>query len=120
MTFLKKLLRLVGCSSKEGKVSENAGYLVNDVECEVDDFFLHQDESISDLHYIPGAWESPSLGRRLVDQLRDSPRVCRRAMNKMTSPLMRRKKDDEIYIVPLHVVHSSGVAGREDGRSDAW
>ena len=49
MTFLKKLLRLVGCSSKEGKVPENAGYLVNDVECEEDNIFLHQDEPLSNL-----------------------------------------------------------------------
>ena len=61
------------------------------------------------------------MGRRVVDRVRDSPRLARRAMSKMTSPMVsRRQKEDEIYIVTLHVVHSSEVVGRGEGKSDAW
>ena len=61
------------------------------------------------------------MGRRMADRLRDSPKVCRRAMSKMTSPMVSKKKNiDEIYIVTLHAVHCSGVVGRGEGRADAW
>ena len=57
----------------------------------------------------------------MVDRVKDSPRLARRAMSKMTSPLMsRRKNEDEIFIITLGVVHSSGRVVREEGRSDAW
>ena len=137
MTFLRGLLRLGGCARKSNvktdiddhdKVCDDKYDTIELASEHIGDkngLLGYQEESISDqlsdINYIPGAWRSPSLGRRMVDRVRDSPRLARRAMNKMTSPLvMRRKKEDEIYIVTLHVVHSSGVVGRGDGRSDAW
>ena len=97
--------------------------VVNNIEEK--DRFLYPEESFcdqfSDLRYIPGAWTSPSLGRKMVDKVRDSPRLARKAMSKMTSPMVsKRKKQDEIYIVTLHVVHSSGMVGRGEGKCDAW
>ena len=76
---------------------------------------------MNDLHNIPGAWRSTSLGQRMVDRVKDSPKLARRAMTKMTSPMVSRKqKKAELYIITLDVVHSSGVVVRGKGRADAW
>ena len=130
MSFLRKLFSLGGCARlSEDKDSDNQELpevVGDDVNIFEDNgLLLHPEEMLSDRlresSYIQRAWRSPSLGRRMVDRVRDSPRLARRAMNKMTSPLvLRRKKEDEIYSVTLHVVHSSEVVGRGEGRSDAW
>ena len=101
MSFLRKLFQLTGCSklsnNKEDEEMENPKSLITE---EDDDLFLYPEESLcdflSDLHYIPGAWRSPSLGQRMVDRVRDSPKLARRAMTKMTSPMVcRKQKKDE-------------------------
>ena len=120
MSFLRSLLGLVGCSRLPPDMEDG---VVNNIE--ENDLFLYPEESFfdqfSDLRYIPGAWTSPSLGRKMVDKVRDSPRLARKAMSKMTSPMVsKRKKEDEIYIVTLHMVHSSGMVGRGEGKCDAW
>ena len=118
MSVLRSLLGLVGCSRLPPDMED--GVLDN---IEEDKLILYPEESFcdqfSDLSYIPGA--SPSLGRKMVDKVRDSPRLARKAMSKMTSPMVsKRKKEDDIYIVTLHVVHSSGMVGRGEGKCDAW
>ena len=116
MSFIKKLFSLVGCSrlsfNKEDKLYEKPESLVENAN-EENDLFIYPEESLSDqlseLNYIPGAWKSLCLGKRIIDRVKDSPRLARRAISKMTSPLVSmRKKEDEIYIVTLHVVHSTG------------
>ena len=126
MAFLRKLFQLTGCSrlsnNKEDEEKENQKSLITE---EQNDLFLYPEESLcdqlNDLHYIPGAWRSPSVGQRMVDRVKDSPKLARRAMTKMTSPMVSRKqKKGELYIITLDVVHSSGVVGRGKGRADAW
>jgi hypothetical protein len=126
MAFLRKLFQLNGCSrpsyNKEDEEMENPKSLITDEE---NGLFLYPEESlcdqVNDLHYIPGAWRSPSLGQRMVDRVKDSPKLARRAMTKMTSPMVSRKqKKHELYIITLDVAHSSGVVGRGEGRADAW
>ena len=120
MSFLRSLFGLVGCSRLPPEMEDG---VVNNIE--EDELIQYPEESFcdqfSDLSYIPGAWTSPSLGRKMVDKVRGSPRLARKAMSKMTSPMVsKRKKEDEIYIVTLHVVHSSGMVGRGEGKCDAW
>ena len=126
MEFLRTLFNLTGCSrlsnNKEDEEKENQKSLITE---EQNDLFLYPEESLcdqlNDLHYIPGAWRSPSVGQRMVDRVKDSPKLARRAMTKMTSPMVSRKqKKAELYIITLDVVHSSGVVGRGEGRADAW
>ena len=126
MSFLRKLFSFGGCDRLSGN-KENVKNLFNNDTEDIDDAKngllvcpeVSLSDQLSDLNYIPGAWRSPSMGMRIVDRVRDSPRLARKAMSKMTSPLVsRKKKEDEIYIVTLHVVH--GVGWRGEGRSDAW
>ena len=117
MSFFRKIFSLGGCArrseEKDSDKQEVPEVVGDDVNIFEDNgMLLHAEEIFSDRlresSYIQRAWRSPSLGRRMVDRVRDSPRLARRAMNKMTSPLvLRRKKEDEIYSVTLHVVHSS-------------
>ena len=118
MSFLRSLLGLVGCSRLPPDMEDG---VVNNIE--ENDLFLYPEESFcdqfSDLRYIPGAWTSPSLGRKMVDKVRDSPRLARKAMSKMTSPMVsKRKKEDDIYIVTLHVVHSSEMVRRGEAQGE--
>ena len=65
--------------------------------------------------------EREKLFIQMMDRVKDSPKLARRAMTKMTSTMVSRKqKKDELYIITLDVVHSSGVVGRGDRRADAW
>ena len=119
MSFMRKLLSVGGCARLSEDVDRHESH-----EDVISEQLIKSREPFSDnsSDYVPGAWMTPSLGRRMVESVRNSPRLARRAMNKMTSPLvMRKRKSAEIYIVTMHVVHSSGVVGRgEDGRADAW
>ena len=137
MSFLKKLLSLGGCArlsnNKEDKVDDKYELpeLVSDTE-NIDEknglpLPVCPEESLrdqlNDMNYTARGLRSPSLGRRIVDRVRASPRLARKAMSKMTSPLVsrRRKKDDEIFIDTLPEGHSSGIVWRaEEWRSDAW
>ena len=61
-------------------------YVLNTFETNA--LLVQQDsDRFSEINYVPGAWGSPGMGRRVVDRVRDSPRLARRAMSKMTSPL---------------------------------
>ena len=105
-------------------VEKESSEIVNDVENTLENnaLLVQQDsDSFSEINYVPGVWRSPSVGRRMVDRVRNSPRLARRAMSKMTSPLVSRSKnEDEIFMITLDVVHSSGRVGRGEGRADAW
>ena len=128
MSFLRKLFSLTGCArlDKENKddkqdVTEN----ISEDLFEDNDLLVPKEEvlaeRLNELKYVAGPWRSPGLSRRMVDRVRDTPRLARKAMNRMTSPMViRKKKEEEIYIVTLNVVHSSGVVWREKGKSDAW
>ena len=125
-----------GCSPQQDAVSEKtvqSWWLYqtsDDISDDEDTCFdhnlhVHSDELVrdrlSEVSYMPGSWRPPSLGTKVMDRVRDSPRLAKRAMSKMTSPMVsRKKKEDEIYIITLHVIHSSGLVGSGEGRSDAW
>lgn len=106
MSFLKKLLRLGGCTriSKE----PDASFATARIDDECGDC-VGDDNILSDLQYIP--WSSPGIGRRLVEKVKDSPQLARKMITKMTSPGFRRRKareEEDIFIVSVNVVHSSG------------
>ena len=106
MSFLKKLLRLGGCTriSKDA----DASFATARIDDECGDC-VGDDNILSDLHYIP--WSSPGIGRRLVEKVKDSPQIARKMITKMTSPGFRRRKtreEEDIFIVSVNVVHSSG------------
>jgi hypothetical protein len=110
--------------TNEGDDEQESSEIVNDVRStlETNTLIVHQDsDRFSEINYVPGAWRSPSVGRRVLERVRDSPRMLRKVMSKMTSPLVsRRKNEDEIFMITLDVVHSSGRVGRGEGRADAW
>ena len=98
---------------------QESSEIVNDVGItfEHNGLLLQQEktcsEKFSEINYVPRAWRSPCLRRRVVDSVRN--------MSKMTSPqVFRRKNEDEIFIITLDVVHSSGRIGKGEGRADAW
>ena len=67
---------------------QESSEIVNDVENTLKNnaLLVQQDsDSFSEINYVPGVWRSPSVGRRMVDRVRNSPRLARRAMSKMTS-----------------------------------
>ena len=113
MPFLRKLLSLGGCArlseNKEVEVNEEyeSSKIISDDGSSFEDNRFS--DHLSDLRYVQGAWRSARLRRML------------KAMSKMTSPMVsRRKNEDEIFIITLDVVHSSGRVGRGKGRADAW
>ena len=133
MQFLRKLFSLGGCTRlsadkkmEGGDENESTDNISDDEDtCFDHNLLVHSDELVrdrlSEVSYMPGPWRSPSLGTKVMDRVRDSPRLARRAMSKMTSPMVSmKKKEDEIYIITLHVIHSSGLVGRGEGKSDAW
>ena len=66
------------------------------------------------------------ISRRLVDKVRDSPKLARKMITKMTSPGRRRRQaeDQDIYIVSVNIIHSSGHDPCPDGDNhrsrDVW
>jgi hypothetical protein len=129
MQFLRKLFSLGGCTRLEMEgddENETSDNISDDEEtCFDHNLLVHSDELVcdilSDMSYMPGPWRSPSLGTKVMDRVRDSPRLAKRAMSKMTSPMVsKRKKEDEIYIITLDIMHSSGLVVRGEGQSDAW
>ena len=119
MSFLKKLLRLGGCT----RITKDpeASFARIDEDC--GDCVLERDDNIlSDLQYIP--WSSPGIGRRLVEKVKDSPQIARKMITKMTSPGFRRRKkreEEDIFIVSVNVVHSSGSQLNQDQITrDVW
>ena len=117
MSFLKKLLRLGGCT-RTSKEPESSFARIDDECCEC----ATDDNILSDLQYIP--WSSPGIGRRLVEKVKDSPLIARKMITKMTSPGFRRRKrkeEEDIFIVSVNVVHSSG-SEQNQGKTtrDVW
>ena len=60
-------------------------------------------------------------------KVRDSPKLARRMMTRMTSPgqarrRRRQQQEEAIYIVSVNVVHSSGHSNNNNtnNRRDAW
>lgn len=65
------------------------------------------------------------ISRRLVDKVKESPKIARKMITKMTSPGRRHRKqihDEEIFIVSVNVLHTSGHSGHGDtlSKKDAW
>ena len=57
--------------------------------------------------------------------MKESPKIARKMITKMTSPGRRHRKeihDEEIFIVSVNVIHTSGhsVHGTNLNKKDAW
>ena len=138
MSFLRKVFGFGGCSRLYNNTVDTSI-----VTIEEDDELIETENILTDVHFIP--WSSPGekmkyfstkhtnifqgIGRRLVDKVRDSPRLARRAMTKMTSPSLgrrrhRRQKEEEeaIFVVSVSVVHNSGQqqSTADNNKMDAW
>ena len=107
MEFLRKLFSFGGCRRHEtDDTYEESSEEPSDDENGNDDgdLFNKPKTTATELNYVPGVWNSPSLGRRMVEKVRASPKAVRAAMSRMTvmtSPLVQRKKEkekDEIFM----------------------
>ena len=117
MTFLKKLLNLSGCSKLKPVVEDNEFIGKTDEESEV----LLGGLRTNKQNYVP--WQSPSVSsRRMLSRVRDSPKLARKMMSKMTSPDTGKKEREktEIFIVNIEVIHESGTQIQPNGKVDAW
>ena len=64
----------------------------------------------------------------MVDKVKDSPKMARRVMTKMTSPSVGRRRqrrleeEESIFVVSVNVVHSSGQqqSTNNETKMDAW
>ena len=72
-------------------------------------------------NYVP--WQSPTISsRRMLSRVRNSPRVARRIVSKMTGPDVGKKEREksEIFLLNIEVLHESGMELLPTGRVDAW
>ena len=116
MTFLKKLLNLSGCA----KLKPSDDNELVDRKDEEGDVLIGGDRTHKQ-NYVP--WQSPTISRRrMLNRVRDSPRLARRMMSKMTSPDIGKKEREksEIFLVNIEVLHESGLEFLPNGRVDAW
>ena len=117
MTFLKKLLNLSGCTKLKPAVEDTELNGKTDEESDV----LIGGEKTGRENYVP--WQSPTISsRRILTRVRDSPRLARKMMRKMTSPDVGKKEREktEIFIVNIEVIHDSGTQIQPSGKVDAW
>ena len=116
MTFLKKLLNLSGCAKL--KPTEN-NEMVDKKDDESD--VLIGGSKTNKNNYVP--WQSPTISsKRMLSRVKDSPRLARKMISKMTSPDVGKKErgKNEIFIVNIEVLHESGLEILPNGRVDAW
>ena len=117
MTFLKKLLNLSGCTKLKPAVEDNELIDKTDEESHV----LIGGMKTNKQNYVP--WQSPTISsRRMLTRVRDSPRLARKMMSKMTSPDPGKKEREktEIFIVNIEVIHESGTQIQPNGTVDGW
>ena len=117
MTFLKKLLNLSGRTKLKPAVEDNELSAKTDVESEE----LIGGRKTRREKYVP--WQSPTISsRRILTRVKDSPRLARKMMSKMTSPDIGKKEREktEIFIVNIEVIHESGTQIQPSGKVDAW
>ena len=116
MTFLKKLLNLSGCR-KLKPTDDDELVERKDDEGEV----LIGGRKAERQNYVP--WQSPTISsRRMLSRVRESPRLARRIVSRMTGPDVGRKEREksEIFLVNISVLHESGMELLPNGRADAW
>jgi len=78
-----------------------------------------QNEKIG--RYVP--WRSPSLARRVVQNVRHSPCLVRRALqNRRRKSSIKKRRELEIFSLALEVAHNSGQARNPwiKDKIDAW
>ena len=135
MTLLRKLINLSGCAkinkTNEKDIIDNTAeecfHVSDDAhinENESDTILLQSrsPETMSSNNYVP--WQSPNITRkRILERVRESPRLARRMLSKMTSPGMMRRKE-EIFVVKMQeLVMESGSCCNEmkgSSRMDSW
>ena len=116
MTFLKKILNLSGCAKLEPLDDTEMG----DRKDEDSDVLIGGTKT-NKQNYVP--WQSPSISsRRMLNRVKDSPRLARKIISKMTSPDGDKKERgrNEIFVVNVEVLHESGTEVLANGRVDAW
>ena len=136
MTFLRKLITLSGCAKLKRKadneVLDNEACLgleaVEAVEAVTEASGLGGTApgSPHPATYVP--WRSPAVAsRRLLDRVRDSPRVARRVLNTMTSPGRAgrgRGEAEEIFVVNMQRLGGDSGVGvvtwTQAGKVDSW
>ena len=114
---MKKLLNLSGCTKLKPAVEDNELIAKTEEESDV----LIGGMKSSRENYVP--WQSPTISsRRILTRVRDSPRLARKMMSKMTSPDVGKKEREktEIFIVNIEVIHDSGTQIQPSGKVDAW
>ena len=117
MTFFKKLLNLSGCTKLKPAVEDNELIDKTDEESHV----LIGGMKTNKQNYVP--WQSPTISsRRMLSRVRNSPRVARRIVSKMTGPDVGKKEREksEIFLLNIEVLHESGMELLPNGRVDAW
>ena len=113
MTFLRKLINLSGCAKLNKKndndmIDNNDGCGLSFISDPVDnDSLIHPtSRPVSDQSYVP--WQSPRVtSRRLMDRVRESPRLARRMLSTMTSPRPGRGHQadaEEIFVVNMRLM----------------
>ena len=133
MTFLRKLINLSGCAKlKKNKndndmIDNNDGCTFSFISEPVDnDSLIHPtSRPVTDQSYVP--WQSPRVtSRRLMDRVRESPRLARRMLSTMTSPRPGRghlEDAEEIFVVNMRLMGQDsgvGVALNRNNKVDSW
>lgn len=131
MTFLRKLINLSGCAKLKKKndndmIDNNDGCSFSIINDPVDnDTLIHPTSRVvSDHSYVP--WQSPRVtSRRLIDRVRESPRLARRMLSTMTSPRPGRghiQDPEEIFVVNMRLMGQDSGIGVAVNRNkvDSW
>jgi len=120
---------LSGCAKirtkTENEIIDNNDDTFNISEMSVEnDSLIRPQDPPTHHNYVP--WQSPSLAsRKLIDRVKESPRLARRMLNTMTSPgpRMRGKvKDGNVFVVSMNTVMQEcrvGVISRQN-KLDSW
>lgn len=131
MTFLRKLINLSGCAKlkkkNDNEIIENNDDLSMSDPVDNDSLIHPASLSVSSHSYVP--WQSPRLtSRRLLDRVKQSPRVARRMLSTMTSPRPGKRSRghedaEEIFVVSMRLMgQESGVsvAVSRNNKVDSW
>ena len=95
-----------------------------DVYCDADETLVFTSLQSSNQNYVP--WQSPGMAsRRILQKVKESPRVARRMLNTMTSPAISKKHhvQDKIFVVNMkNIVQECavGVSTWQNNKIDSW
>ena len=124
-------MNLVGCGKRINNKNDESPQEINNMQDFVfDEENMNQESTIlvdqenlnsQKCSYISSASVTPNIKRKVKEKLKDSPRIARKAISKMTSPVvLRNLRRSRVYLITVHVIHDSGGFIRGNGISDAW